>query len=252
MTAAPTVAVAPQPLLEILGLEAAHEINGTRFSLSLASLSVESGVPIALVGPSGSGKSTLLDALGLVKAPRRVSRFIFYPLPDEPLDVAPLIAGRDDRQLTDLRRDYFGYMPQTGGLLPFLSVAENIRLPARIGGVVDSAYVDAVTQSLELPESIMNRYPRDISIGQRQRVSLARALANRPRLLLADEPTASLDALTARSVGDLLLAISPALGITSIIATHDETLFARDNVRRISVSAQAGKDVGSIDAVVNV
>jgi len=252
MTAAPAVAAAPQPMLHIQGLEAGHEINGARFSLSLASLSVEPGVPVALIGPSGSGKSTLLDVLGLVKAPRRVSRFIFYPSPDKPLDVAPLIARRDDRQLTDLRRGHFGYMPQTGGLLPFLSVAENIRLPARIGGIVDQAYVDAVTQSLELPQSVMDRYPRDISIGQRQRVSLARALANRPKLLLADEPTASLDAVTARSVGDLLLAISPALGITSIIATHDEALFARDNVRRISVSARAGQNAGSIDAVVNV
>jgi putative ABC transport system ATP-binding protein len=252
MTTAPAVAAAPQPLLEIQGLEAGHEINGTRFSLSLASLSVEPGVPVALIGPSGSGKSTLLDVLGLAKAPRRVSRFIFYLSADEPLDVAPLIAGRDDRQLTALRRDYFGYMPQTGGLLPFLSVAENIRLPARIGGAVDMAYLDAVTQSLELPQSVMSRYPRDISIGQRQRVSLARALANRPKLLVADEPTASLDAVTARSVGDLLLAISPALGITSIIATHDGTLFARDNVRLISVSACAGKDVGNIDAVVSV
>lgn len=251
MSAAPAVAAAPQPLLEIQGLQAGHDINGTRFSLSLASLSVERGVPIALVGPSGSGKSTLLDVLGLVKAPRRVSRFIFHTAADAPLDVAPLIAAHDDRRLTDLRRDHFGYMPQTGGLLPFLSVAENIRLPARIGGDVDPAYLDAMTQSLELPQSLMGRYPRDISIGQRQRVSLARALANRPKILLADEPTASLDVVTARAVGDLLLAISPALGITSIIATHDEALFTRDKVRRISVSAQAGATAGGIDAIVS-
>lgn len=250
MTASSVIEVAREAVLEIEGLETGYQISGTRFNLSLASLIVELGVPIALVGPSGSGKSTLLDVLGLVKAPRQVSRFIFYTARDEPLDVAPLIAGRDDRQLTDLRRDYFGYMPQTGGLLPFLSVAENIRLPARIGGVLDTAYLGAVTESLELPQSLMGRYPRDISIGQRQRSSLARALANRPRILLADEPTASLDALTARSVGDLLLAISPALGITPIIATHDETLFARENVRRISVSAHAGTGPNSIDAVV--
>ncbi len=243
--------VTRETVLEIEGLKTGYQVNGARFNLSLASLTVELGVPIALVGPSGSGKSTLLDVLGLVRAPHQVSRFIFYAAPDEPLDIAALIAGCDDRQLTDLRRSYFGYMPQTGGLLPFLSVAENIRLPARIGGVLDTAYLDAVTQSLELPQNLLERYPRDISIGQRQRVSLARALAHRPRILLADEPTASLDVLTARSVGDLLLAISPALGITSIIATHDEDLFAREGVRRISVSAHAGASPNSIDAVVS-
>lgn len=252
MTPALAPEAARETVLEVEGLVAGHDVSGARFNLSMISLTLETGQPIALVGPSGSGKSTLLDVLGLVKAPKKVSRFIFYTAPHQPIDIAQMFTNRDDKQLTKVRCGYFGYMPQTGGLLSFLSVAENILLPARIGGIVDTAYLDAVTQSLELPQSLMGRYPRDISIGQRQRVSLARALANRPKILLADEPTASLDALTARSVGDLLLAISPALGITAIIATHDERLFAHANVRRIVVSAQAGSNANSIDAVVSV
>jgi putative ABC transport system ATP-binding protein len=204
--------------------------------------------PVAVVGPSGSGKSTLLDVLGLVMTPRKLAAYRFFPGGDQLLDLAALIEKRQEAGLTDMRRRYLGYMPQTGGLLPFLSVGENIRMSARLNDRLDAAYLDQLTALLDLPLDLMRRFPKDLSIGQRQRVSLARAMAHRPRLLLADEPTASLDAVTAAAVTDLLLELAPRFGITPVIATHDERLFARKGVRRLHVEAQPGAAPDTVEA----
>jgi putative ABC transport system ATP-binding protein len=240
----------PDLVLTIEGLSARRSQGGASFNLSLDRLDLSTGRPVAVVGPSGSGKSTLLDVLGLVMSPERVAHFAFFPTGEDPIDLAGLIAAGNETGLTDMRRRYLGYMPQTGGLLPFLSVGENIRLPARLNGRIDPAYLDEVARLLDLPETLMRRLPKDLSIGQRQRVSLARALAHRPRLLLADEPTASLDAVTAASVTNLLLELSPRLGITPIIATHDVRLFEGEGVRRIQVDCYAGVVPNLIEAVV--
>jgi putative ABC transport system ATP-binding protein len=240
----------PELVLTIDGLSACRSHGGATFRLSLERLELPAGRPVALVGPSGSGKSTLLDVLGLVMTPERVAQFAFFPVGETIIDLAGLIARRDDSGLTDMRRRYLGYMPQTGGLLPFLSVGENIRLPARLNGRIDVPYLDEIARLLDLPQSLMRRFPKDLSIGQRQRVSLARAMAHRPRLLLADEPTASLDAVTATAVVNLLLELLPKLGITPVIATHDERLFAGEGVRCLHVESRAGATADLVEAVV--
>lgn len=239
-------------VLAITGLSAVRSRGGSRFRLSLDHLDLLAGQPVAVVGPSGSGKSTLLDVLGLVMTPERIGAFTFVPANAGVVDLAALIARGDEAGLTDMRRRYLGYMPQTGGLLPFMSVGENICLPAKLTSQVDSGYLDEIARLLDLPEMLMRRFPKDLSIGQRQRVSLARAMAHRPRLLLADEPTASLDAVTAASVTALLLTASPTLGITPIIATHDERLFSGGGVRRIQVNAEAGADGNTVEAMVQI
>ncbi|MDY0883781.1 ATP-binding cassette domain-containing protein [Dongia soli] len=242
----------PQLVLTIAGLTACRSHGGARFCLSMGRLDLASLQPAALVGPSGSGKSTLLDVLGLVMTPTRLAAFMFFPSSEQPVDLAKLIEKRHEAGLTDMRRRYLGYMPQTGGLLPFLSVGENIRMSARLNDRLDEAYLDQLAQLLDLPAALMRRFPKDLSIGQRQRVSLARAMAHRPRLLLADEPTASLDAVTAGAVTGLLLDLSPRFGITPVIATHDERLFGRDGVRRLHVEARAGAEPNTVDAKVQI
>jgi putative ABC transport system ATP-binding protein len=236
-------------VLAIDGLRACRSHGGATFRLSLDRLYLSAGQPVAVVGPSGSGKSTLLDVLGLVMTPERVAHFAFFPVDEGIVDLAGLIAQGNDAGLTDMRRRYLGYMPQTGGLLPFLSVGENIRLPARLNDRIDLPYFDEIARLLDLPQSLMRRFPKDLSIGQRQRVSLARAMAHRPRLLLADEPTASLDAMTATAVVNLLLDLLPSLGITPVIATHDERLFDREGVRCLHVELQAAT-ANLVDATV--
>ncbi|MET1027671.1 MAG: ABC transporter ATP-binding protein [Dongiaceae bacterium] len=243
-------ATQPDLVLTIGGLSASRSRGDATFRLSLDRLDLPMGRPVAVVGPSGSGKSTLLDVLGLVMSPERVADFAFFPIGEESIDLARLIAKGDEAGLTDMRRRYLGYMPQTGGLLPFLSVGENIRLPAKLNGRIDQGHLDEVARLLDLPETLMRRLPADLSIGQRQRVSLARAMAHRPRLLLADEPTASLDAVTAAAVTDLLLELAPRLGITPVIATHDERLFDGAGVRRLHVECHAGMALNLVEAVV--
>lgn len=242
----------PKLVLTIDGLTACRSHGGARFCLSMGRLDLASLQPAAVVGPSGSGKSTLLDVLGLVMTPGKLAAFTFFPKDEQPLDLARLIGKRLETGLTDMRRRHLGYMPQTGGLLPFLSVGENIRMSARLNNRLDEAYLDQLAALLDLPAALMRRFPKDLSIGQRQRVSLARAMAHRPRLLLADEPTASLDAVTAAAVTDLLLDLSPRFGITPVIATHDERLFAREGVRRLHVEAKPGAEPNTVDATVRI
>jgi putative ABC transport system ATP-binding protein len=128
-------------------------------------------------------------------------------------------------------------MPQTGGLVPFLSVRDNIELPANLCGRLDLDFIGRLCNALEITPLQLALKPQDLSIGQRQRVCLARAFAHRPRLLLADEPTASLDATSAAVVSDMLINVAPTFGITPLIATHDPRLTAQ-SVRRISLQAK--------------
>ena len=237
-------------VLSIGGLVAARLNGSPGFRLTLDRLDLASCRPVAVVGASGSGKSTFLDVLGLVMTPARIDRFALFPAGIVAVDLAELIAHKNEKVLTDMRRRHFGYMPQTGGLLPFLRVGENIQLPARLNGRVDAGFLDETARLLDLPGTLMRRFPQDLSIGQRQRVSLARAMAHRPTLLLADEPTASLDGVTAAAVTELLLDLLPRFGITPIIATHDERLFQGNGVRRLYVRYLAEAEPGLVEAVV--
>jgi putative ABC transport system ATP-binding protein len=130
-------------------------------------------------------------------------------------------------------------MPQTGGLVPFLSVKDNIALPSVLCGRLDQAFIDQLCNALEITPIHLALRPQDLSIGQRQRVCLARAFAHRPRLLLADEPTASLDTVSAAVVSEMLLEAAPKYGITPVIATHDPRLVEKSNVRHIALQARA-------------
>jgi ABC-type lipoprotein export system ATPase subunit len=126
------------------------------------------------VGPSGCGKSTLLEALGLILKPERVAQFQLLTT-DLVGDLA-LRAGRRETQWARLRQHHLGYVPQTGGLLPFLTVKQNIALPASMSGrITQSSLLDRLIERLKLT-TLLDRYPRELSIGERQRVSFARAI----------------------------------------------------------------------------
>ncbi|KJZ56895.1 MULTISPECIES: ABC transporter ATP-binding protein [Pseudomonas fluorescens group] len=217
----------------MLNLSAVHKSRGVgsqRYRLVIPALTLRAGEQLAIVGPSGCGKSTLLDLLALVLAPDQVGQFDFHQH-----DIAGLWRGEQQSMLAALRSQHLGYVLQTGGLLGFLDVRDNIALSRQLLGLKDDGSVLRLAEQLEISDQLAKK-PAALSVGQRQRVSCARALAHAPQLVLADEPTASLDPLNAERVMQALLAQAREHRAACVIATHDEPLARASGlqVRRIS------------------
>jgi len=204
---------------------------------------VPAGVCVALTGASGSGKSTMLDLLGLVLRPDAAARFQIRTANGVDIDIAELWRRDAGDALAAIRARLIGYVLQTGGLLPFLTAAENITLSPRLLGMrAEPRLLDQLIDLLAL-RRLLAKKPQALSIGERQRVAIARALAHRPQLLLADEPTAALDPHHAVEVMQLLLALVRDLGITAVIVSHDWELvrsFGLREVRAESVPTAVG------------
>lgn len=211
--------------------------EGQAYRVELSSLTLRSGEAVAIVGPSGCGKSTLLEALGLILKPERVAQFQLLTT-DLVGDLA-LRAGRRETQWARLRQHHMGYVPQTGGLLPYLTVKQNIALPASMSGrITQSSLLDRLIERLKLT-GLLNRYPRELSIGERQRVSFARAVAHQPALILADEPTAALDPNLAHELFALIVEIVREFNIAALIVTHEWSIVAESKLRKVVATVQA-------------
>ena len=211
--------------------------EGQAYRVELSSLFLHAGEAVAIVGPSGCGKSTLLEALGLILKPERVAQFQLLTT-DLVGDLA-LRAGRREKQWARLRQHHLGYVPQTGGLLPFLTVQQNIDLPASMSGrLTPAALRDRLLERLKLT-SLLNRFPRELSIGERQRVSFARAIAHQPALILADEPTAALDPNLAHELFALIVEIVREFNIAALIVTHEWSIVAESKLRKVVAAVQA-------------
>lgn len=219
------MAEAIAPMVSLEGLVKTRSQNESVFELHVPHFAVRPGQMVAVIGESGCGKSTLLDMVALVMAPTRVGRFEITSSQSEgPCDVAALWARDDEDALSALRRDLFGYVLQTGGLLPFLSVRQNICLPARIkGGDIPASRVEALAARLGVA-GCLDRMPVALSIGQRQRVAILRALAHQPRLVLADEPTAAVDKARARAIMDDMHRLARDEAVAVVVVTHDVDL----------------------------
>ena len=189
-------------------------------------MDIYEGQFIAIVGRSGSGKTTLLNVMaGLDK-----------PTSGEVLLHGTNIALMDENSLTEVRRNKIGFIFQSFGLLPLLSAFENVELPLRISGVGHSERSEKTNDALEmvglLPRS--NHRPYELSGGEQQRVSIARAIVGNPPLILADEPTGELDSNNAKSIFGLFKDMVVTQGMTIIAATHDSSLLSMaDQVKEI-------------------
>ena len=165
----------------------------------------------AIMGPSGSGKSTLMHILAGLDRPTSGSVV---------LDGVEL-TGLDDKSLTQLRRDRVGFIFQSFNLLPVLTALENIELPLRIAGrEPDREWVDRIIDTVDIRDRLTHR-PSELSGGQQQRVAVARALASRPAVVFADEPTGNLDSKSGHDVLNLLRRSVDEFGQTIVMVTHD-------------------------------
>jgi putative ABC transport system ATP-binding protein len=214
------------PLVEFRNVSKVYEDGASQVALQDLTLSVEAGERLAVMGPSGSGKSTLLNLIAGLDAPSDGT--VSY----DGVDLATL----EPAALARHRLDHVGFIFQFFNLLPNLSVGENVLLPAQLAGRDDH---DATARCHELIERLglseqAREYPAKLSGGQRQLAAIARALINRPALLLADEPTGALDTSTGDDVMGLLEELARG-GRTMILVTHNAELAARHADRVVSL-----------------
>ncbi len=209
------------PVLQLQAIEKTYNKGkpGEVQVLRQADLTLRPGEVTALVAPSGAGKSTLLHIAGLLDTPDAGRVLI------DGEDVT----HRSDRRRTELRRDAVGFIYQFHHLLPEFSALENIVLPQLANGVAQGA-AQARARDLLASVGVGNRAdhrPAALSGGEQQRVAFCRALANQPRILLADEPTGNLDPATSDRVFDALMALVRDTGLSALIATHNMALAER-------------------------
>ena len=207
------------PVIEATGVSRVFGSSDTAVTaLSTISLTVNQGDFLAVTGRSGSGKTTLLNLLsGLDKPSSGSVRF-------DGKDLAQV--GETD--LVDMRRHKIGFVFQSFGLMPLLSAQENVELPLHIGGVSWRERRDRAHEALEAVglSSRARHRPFELSGGEQQRVSIARALVTGPEVVFADEPTGELDTATARSIADILGEVAASRRATVVVATHDLDLAA--------------------------
>lgn len=207
--------------MNIVEMKNVTKIYGEKENQVLAlhnvSLNIEKGSVVSIVGASGSGKSTLLNIMGGV---------------DTPTDGSIYVDGKDitkynDDELSIFRRRKVGFIFQAYHLIPVLTVEENIKMPVLLDHKKpDREYIDHIIDLLGLSER-RRHLPNQLSGGQQQRTAIARALANNPALVLADEPTGALDSKNGEEVMDLLMKSVEDIGQTLVIITHNDELAKR-------------------------
>jgi len=227
--------------IQVTNLRKSYEMGASEVhALRDVSLNVAEGERVFLGGPSGSGKSTLLHIIGCLDGYDGGSVVIGEKN----------VAKANDRDMSDFRARNIGFVFQNFNLMPVLNVTENVEYPLLLNGIKNlkqrRGQVKDMLESVGL-DTHAKHFPNELSGGQRQRVAIARALVHRPRLLIADEPTANLDSVTGAAIMALMLELSRNHGSTVIICTHNPELLDKAE-RRIMLRDGLLENTGSIDA----
>ena len=215
--------------MEEVLVHAVHNVN----------LSIEKGEFAAISGPSGSGKSTMLNIMGLIDLPSEGTVILdgidIYK--DIKLSGRSSVPLKLDACLTDLRRNFIGFVFQTFNLIPVLNVRENIEIPLHLGnspacealkGKEKTEWIDYLIETVGLADWKKHK-PSELSGGQRQRVAIARALVTKCPVILADEPTANLDSKNGDQILELMQKLNKELKTTFVFSTHDQKIVGMAN-----------------------
>jgi putative ABC transport system ATP-binding protein len=198
-------------------LEREYEVgSGVVHALQGVSLRIDRGRLTVIHGRSGSGKTTLLNMIGGLDRPTRGQVWV---------DGAE-VSAMGEEELVRMRREKIGFVFQAFGLVPILSAAENVEVPLRLQNTAPDVRTERVAELLQLVglAGRSRHRPYELSGGEQQRVAIVRALANRPKLLIADEPTGQLDSANARTIMEVVRGLVRSEGVSAIVATHDPLL----------------------------
>jgi len=208
------------PIVSLRNLWKTYPLGKTEVhALKGVSLDINAGDFVSIAGPSGSGKTTMMNTMGLIDTPTQ----------GEVQLLDRIVSGMGRRELARTRHDHIGFIFQSFNLLPVLNVFENVELPMLIGRCrlprqERREWVTHLLEQVGLTDRKDHR-PAELSGGQQQRAAIARALATRPRIVIADEPTANLDSKTGERVLELMKRINQEEGTTFIFSTHDPVIW---------------------------
>ena len=238
-------------VFELKNISISREKGGVSFRLEIPKLTIYSGEFIGVIGSSGCGKSTFLDILGLILSVDKAERFRLSVKQKNTI-FRQEISSLSDKKLSDIRREHIGYILQSGGLLPFLSVQENILLSDKLNNknITQESFYKLV--SLLGIQGQINKKPQYLSGGQRQRVAIARALIHNPEIILADEPTASVDKPTAIEIRDQFKNLAKASGSSVLMVTHDLEMVEHDSDRLVTFEVTKVSDTLIVSKVIEL
>lgn len=238
-------------VFELKHISISREKGGVTFRLEIPELTIYSGEFIGVIGSSGCGKSTFLDILGLILSIDSSEQFRLS-VKQEDTVFRQEIPSLSDKKLADIRREHIGYILQSGGLLPFLSVQENILLSEKLNNknITQASFYKLV--SLLGIQGQINKKPQYLSGGQRQRVAIARALIHNPEIILADEPTASVDKPTAVEIRDQFKKLAKAYGSSVLMVTHDIEMVENESDRLFTFDVNKVSDSLIVSKVIEV
>lgn len=219
------------------------------YKIELPELELSSGDVYAITGVSGCGKSTLLECLGLLR-----QDFCTKTLSLDSYELSKL----SSKEQCLVRSSLMGYMPQTGGLIPYLTIKENLKLQIEVsadsfykltGKTLDTKemYQDVLEKMLKFSmDSLLDRYPHELSIGQRQRAVFLKTISHNPKIVFIDEPTSSLDPEHGKILFDSIVSLSRQLDMCALVVTHDLNLVNKFSLKSLfyqSLDAQSGRFV---------